>query len=92
MHTIQNCEICNNSEFYLYIKSEDFSVSQKEFKIVKCKNCNFIFTNPRPKDENLGKYYISEKMIPMIKQIIKDDTKRFIYLYISLDLERTIRG
>ena len=63
MHTTQNCEICNNSEFYLYIKSEDFSVSQKEFKIVKCKNCNFIFTNPRPKDENLGEYYISEKYI-----------------------------
>ena len=33
-------------------------------KITACRvYCNFTFTNPRPEDENLGAYYISNKYI-----------------------------
>ena len=35
------------------MKSKDFSVSKEDFSIVRCSECNFHFTNPRPRDEEL---------------------------------------
>ena len=55
MDKFDNCFVCNNTEFTEHITSKDFSVSKEEFTIVKCNNCDFHFTNPRPinqKDSN----------------------------------------
>jgi 2-polyprenyl-3-methyl-5-hydroxy-6-metoxy-1,4-benzoquinol methylase len=41
----------------------DHSVSKEEFCIVLCNACGFKFTNPRPKDADLGRYYKSEEYI-----------------------------
>ena len=60
---IKNCPVCNNSNFSNHIESKDFSVSKESFIIVSCDECNFHFTSPRPSDENLGKYYISDHYI-----------------------------
>lgn len=60
MKTITNCANCENSKFDLFIKSKDYSVSGELFQIVKCEKCDFFFTNPRPKDKSLDKYYLSE--------------------------------
>ena len=63
MKKIDNCFVCNKTEFTEHITSNDFSVSKEEFTIVKCSNCDFHFTNPRPIDEEIGKYYISDHYI-----------------------------
>lgn len=63
MKEIKNCPICDSTSFETHIKTKDFSVSKEEFIIVKCIDCNFHFTNPRPKDKDLGQYYISDHYI-----------------------------
>ena len=63
MKRIKYCPICSSESFECYIKSKDFSVSKEDFSIVKCSECNLHFTNPRPSDKELGKYYISDHYI-----------------------------
>jgi 2-polyprenyl-3-methyl-5-hydroxy-6-metoxy-1,4-benzoquinol methylase len=63
LEKITACPICSNKEFVPFLATEDFTVSRETFTIVKCKNCGFAFTNPRPKEESIGKYYESEDYI-----------------------------
>ena len=63
MEVVKYCHICGSSSFETHIVSKDFSVSKEDFTIVKCKGCNFHFTNPRPSDKELAKYYISDHYI-----------------------------
>ena len=42
---------------------EDYTVSHQEFTIQQCNSCYFLFTNPRPPEEQIGKYYQSEEYI-----------------------------
>ncbi|MAR40000.1 MAG: methyltransferase [Flavobacteriales bacterium] len=63
MRVIKNCLICDSTSFEEHLTSKDFSVSNENFTILKCKNCNFHFTNPRPKNEELARYYISDHYI-----------------------------
>ena len=63
MLEIKECPICNSKSTNLYMRSRDFSVTKEEFDIVKCVNCGFHYTNPRPENNKLGKYYISDHYI-----------------------------
>ena len=40
-----------------YIKVLDYSNTQEEFTIVSCETTNFLFTNPRPQEKEISKYY-----------------------------------
>ena len=63
MKQIDTCPVCNKSEFLPFLNCIDYTVSRETFSIVYCKNCGFKFTNPRPADADLGKYYKSENYI-----------------------------
>lgn len=63
MLNIKNCPVCDNKSFDTHMESMDYSVTKEEFTIVRCNTCNFHFTNPRPNNINLGKYYISDHYI-----------------------------
>lgn len=63
MEELTNCPVCDNGEFAPYIQCKDYTVSQEKFTIVACKKCNFKFTNPRPLEGDLGKYYESDEYI-----------------------------
>ncbi|MCE7068609.1 class I SAM-dependent methyltransferase [Dyadobacter sp. CY326] len=63
LETLQKCPICEKSSFNNYLNVEDFTVSHKEFTIQQCNNCYFLFTNPRPSEEEIGAYYQSEDYI-----------------------------
>ena len=63
MKQIDTCPVCNNSEFLPFLNCVDYTVSRETFSIVSCKNCGFKFTNPRPADADLGKYYKSDNYI-----------------------------
>jgi 2-polyprenyl-3-methyl-5-hydroxy-6-metoxy-1,4-benzoquinol methylase len=60
---LEKCPSCQNPQFENHLICQDYSVSKESFALVKCKNCNLIFTNPRPGKEELFKYYQSDDYI-----------------------------
>jgi len=63
MENINTCFVCGGADFAPYKNCTDFTVSNETFSIVKCNNCGFKFTNPRPDIFEIGKYYESEEYI-----------------------------
>ena len=63
LEELKNCPVCNHEQFEHFKNCKDFTVSQTVFAIVKCKNCGFKFTNPRPTEETIESYYKSEEYI-----------------------------
>jgi 2-polyprenyl-3-methyl-5-hydroxy-6-metoxy-1,4-benzoquinol methylase len=60
---IDHCPICDSSlkDHALIVK--DYMVSGESFAITRCRNCSFLYTNPRPSSAQLGKYYDSEQYL-----------------------------
>ena len=63
MEVLKNCPVCGSQKFDPFISGKDYFLTGEVFNIVKCHDCGFRFTNPRPKAENLGKYYESTDYI-----------------------------
>lgn len=63
MKRIQHCKVCNSKSFRIAYTCKDHTKSKEFFNLEICNNCSFIFTNPRPNDKDLAKYYISENYI-----------------------------
>jgi ubiquinone/menaquinone biosynthesis C-methylase UbiE len=63
MEYLNQCPICDGREFTLLMECKDYTVSRETFKIVSCNQCGFKFTNPRPHEADLGKYYKSEDYV-----------------------------
>ena len=63
MIKLNHCIVCEETNLTNKITCKDFTVSGESFTIVSCETCGFTFTNPRPKDENLEKYYMSNSYI-----------------------------
>jgi len=53
------CPVCQSKNISKSFDTKDYFLTQEEFSIWKCKDCDLSFTNPRPENENLGKYYDS---------------------------------
>lgn len=60
---LDECPNCKSGDFKNHMICKDYSVSQESFAIVKCKKCELLFTNPRPTEDNLHRYYKSEDYI-----------------------------
>ncbi len=56
---LENCPICNYPEYKNYIICKDHMVTGESFAITRCEHCGFLFTNPRPSNAILKKYYES---------------------------------
>jgi 2-polyprenyl-3-methyl-5-hydroxy-6-metoxy-1,4-benzoquinol methylase len=63
MHHIKECPICKAQTFQNLFTCEDYTVSHETFWIVSCTHCDFKITNPRPENDQLGKYYESQSYI-----------------------------
>jgi 2-polyprenyl-3-methyl-5-hydroxy-6-metoxy-1,4-benzoquinol methylase len=63
METLKNCPVCNSSIFTDYLEVEDYFLSHEVFSLQKCNSCGFVFTNPRPLENDLSRYYQSEEYI-----------------------------
>lgn len=63
LRKLDNCPVCNSSQFAPFVACKDYTVSQEIFQIVSCTSCGFKFTNPRPSDETIGSYYKSEDYV-----------------------------
>ncbi len=60
---LEHCPVCNKDEFKNFMVVPDNAVSKESFVIVACENCGFKFTNPRPDEVIIEKYYASEEYI-----------------------------
>ncbi len=59
MEKLEHCPICNSIRNKEFLLCKDHTVSRETFAIVQCESCGFKFTNPRPEENELGKYYKS---------------------------------
>ena len=57
------CPICGGKSHKKHVEGKDHNVSGNVFTIVECVDCGFRFTNPRPKEKNIYKYYQSKNYI-----------------------------
>jgi len=60
---LEVCPSCKNTNFKNYLICSDHSVSGESFALSKCTKCELVFTNPRPDEEALPKYYESKEYI-----------------------------
>lgn len=63
MLEINKCPVCESNKFEPYLSCKDYTVSGLSFQIVSCLSCGFKFTNPRPDDSDIGKYYKAESYV-----------------------------
>ena len=63
MILLNSCIICKGGKFIEKLKCKDYSASKEIFTIVSCETCGFLFTNPRPSEENISDYYLSDMYI-----------------------------
>jgi SAM-dependent methyltransferase len=97
MITLHNCPVCNSTEFKLFLKGKDHFLTKEEFSLVECLDCGLKFTNPRPNDLDLGRYYQSQEyishtnnskgLIPKLYQLVRNYTlyskEKLIRSYVS---------
>lgn len=74
---VKLCPVCNSQEFKNHIICTDHSISGESFALTKCAQCDLLLTNPRPSQENIGKYYESEDYISHTNEA--NNLTNFIY-------------
>ena len=63
MYSVDVCPICSSNKFQEYLSAKDYTVSHETFQIQKCIQCEFILTSPRPTEEKLATYYLSDNYV-----------------------------
>jgi 2-polyprenyl-3-methyl-5-hydroxy-6-metoxy-1,4-benzoquinol methylase len=63
MQIIKYCPVCKNITFIEFLKGKDYFLTGEEFTIVECSGCGFRFTNPRPDEKEILRYYDSPDYI-----------------------------
>jgi 2-polyprenyl-3-methyl-5-hydroxy-6-metoxy-1,4-benzoquinol methylase len=63
LNKIDNCPLCGHVEFETALQTKDHMITQQSFTIVSCKSCGFWFTNPIPKENEIGEYYKHETYV-----------------------------
>ncbi len=60
---LTKCPLCQSGLFINHSEIKDFSVSKEVFKLCQCKTCGLVFTNPRPSQDAIDRYYQFEDYI-----------------------------
>lgn len=63
MEQLNQCPICGSENRSPFISCKDHSISKETFHLEKCNACEFVFTNPRPSQQEIGPYYDSSAYI-----------------------------
>lgn len=63
LEKLDKCPLCQSADIGHFITSKDYSISQEEFTIDQCHSCHLLFTNPRPDESSISRYYQSETYI-----------------------------
>ncbi|MEM6813301.1 MAG: class I SAM-dependent methyltransferase [Bacteroidota bacterium] len=60
---LEVCPACRNTNFTNFLICTDHLVSGESFALNLCNKCGLVFTNPRPNEESIHKYYLSNKYL-----------------------------
>jgi 2-polyprenyl-3-methyl-5-hydroxy-6-metoxy-1,4-benzoquinol methylase len=71
------CPSCKGKEFSEFLTTRDYFLTQEEFKLVHCNNCELVFTNPIPLPSDLAAYYDSPDYLS--HKVSKFSLTGFIY-------------
>jgi SAM-dependent methyltransferase len=53
-----NCNLCGLDDTQVLFKKKDkFGITEDEFNVVQCRGCGLLYVNPRPSQEEMGKFY-----------------------------------
>ena len=63
MEKLNTCLVCGHNELINELTCTDFVATNENFNLQRCKKCTFLFTNPRPDTNEIGKYYQSDKYV-----------------------------
>ncbi len=63
LEALNTCPICGGNELVPALVVEDRTVSHESFRLTDCGSCGFRFTNPRPPQSDIGRYYQSANYI-----------------------------
>ncbi len=63
MEQLSSCPICKSSELKEALPVADHFLTEEIFQVVECVSCGYCFTNPRPAQGSIGRYYQSEDYI-----------------------------
>jgi 2-polyprenyl-3-methyl-5-hydroxy-6-metoxy-1,4-benzoquinol methylase len=63
MEKLNTCLVCGHNELINELNCIDFVATGESFSLERCKECTFLFTNPRPNTNQIGKYYQSDKYV-----------------------------
>lgn len=58
---MSTCPWCHSDRQRLVYKVKDHFLSQEEFEIFACLDCDFVHTEPRPTPDKIGAYYQSDE-------------------------------
>ncbi len=63
MEELNACPVCKNTQISHKKSICDYSITKEFFSIMICSSCGFLFTNPRPPADKIGRYYESDDYI-----------------------------
>lgn len=63
MENLLACPICENTRLFKELTCKDFVATGENFDLYRCSDCSFLFTNPRPDAQEIGKYYQSDRYV-----------------------------
>ncbi|MBX2968979.1 MAG: class I SAM-dependent methyltransferase [Cyclobacteriaceae bacterium] len=63
MIAVNKCPVCSCADLQSFLTCEDHTVSHETFQIKICVNCQLGITSPRPSDDDLNRYYLSDEYI-----------------------------
>lgn len=63
MEVLSSCPICRSSDVKNALPVPDYLLTQEVFQVVECSSCGYAFTNPRPDQRHIGRYYQSDDYI-----------------------------
>jgi len=65
---VENCPVCGSLKLNKVLTANDYLVSGELFDIMECEKCSLRFTSPIPDENEIGKYYKSDKYISHAKR------------------------
>jgi 2-polyprenyl-3-methyl-5-hydroxy-6-metoxy-1,4-benzoquinol methylase len=69
MEYLNQCPLCGSGEQPAhYMSCPDHMLGTGNFSMVRCKDCDLVYTNPRPYEINLGAFYQSPEYISHTEQ------------------------
>ena len=67
--TVEKCPVCDSININKISTASDYLVSGESFNIMECEKCSLRFTSPIPNENEIGKYYESDKYISHAKRV-----------------------